>query len=137
MNNRQRIEAYFEACSTGTGADIADHFTLDAVVYDTNHKPLQGAAAIGKFWSEVRQRWQNACWYVDTCVSDGDSAAIEWTMTGATEAGKFAVRGSEHYRFHDGLIAEIRQYWTFRRDHLDTALIEFPYRQRAEYFASD
>ena len=39
----------------------------------------------------------------------------------------FVFRGSEHYRLVDGLIDEIRQYWTFDRDRLDTGLVDYPY----------
>ncbi len=127
MTHRERIEAYFRACSEGTADDIASHFTRDAVVFDTNHPPVRGAATIGGFWAKVRDRWEGAVWLVDTCVSDGDTAAIEWTMTGRSAHGDFAVRGSEHYRFEDDRIAEIRQYWTFDREKLDTGLVDFPY----------
>ena len=64
-------------------------------------------------------------------MSDGETAAIEWTMTGTDPASgrAFAVRGSEHYRFEGGdhRIAEIRQYWTFDPERLDTGLIDYPY----------
>ena len=52
-------------------------------------------------------------------------------MTGTEPASgrAFAFRGSEHYRFEgdDHRIAEIRQYWTFDPDRLDTGLIDYPY----------
>lgn len=133
MTNRERIEAYFRACSEGTAADIASHFIADAVIYDTNHRPLQTATGIGEFWDRIRTQWQDATWYVDACVSEGDAAAIEWTMTGTHASGPFTVRGSEHYRFEGGLIAEIRQYWTFDRDQPGSQLIEFPYAERDNF----
>lgn len=133
MTHRDRIEAYFAACSSGSADDIASHFTQDAVVFDTNHKPARGADAIGKFWSKVQGRWQGACWYVDTCVEQAEVAAIEWTMTGHSDERSFTVRGSEHYRFEDGKIAEIRQYWTYDGKRLDTALVEFPYASNRVY----
>ena len=70
-------------------------------------------------------------WSVDSVVeaADGSSAAIEWSMVGTDpRTGRsFVFRGSEHYRLVDGLIDEIRQYWTFDRDRLDTGLIDYPY----------
>lgn len=129
-----RIRDYFAACSEGSAADIAAHFTEDAVIYDTNVRPVRGAAAIGAFWVAVRDRWQGARWSVDALVAGGGAAAIEWTMTGAAPDGRaFAVRGSEHYAFDpgDGRISEIRQYWTFDRDRLDTGLIGYPHRPPA------
>ncbi len=125
-----RIEAYFRACTTGTAADIAAHFTADAVIWDTNLAPCRGADAIGAMWVKVRRRWDGAVWTVDTAVTDGTTAAIEWTMTGRDardEPRPFAFHGSEHYAFRDSLIAEIRQYWTFDPGRLDTGLVDWPY----------
>ena len=126
----ERITAYFEACGTGSPADIAAHFTPAAVVYDTNIRPMVGATDIGESWVKVRDRWHGARWTVDSIVADGGTAAIEWTMTGTDpESGRtFAFHGSEHYRFEgdDHLIAEIRQYWTFDPERLDTGLRGYP-----------
>jgi hypothetical protein len=62
-------------------------------------------------------------------VSDGDVAAIEWSMTGIDpdDGEVFTFRGSEHYRFETdvNLIVEIRQYWAFDPSALDTGLIGF------------
>lgn len=135
MTHRERIEAYFGACSDGSEADIATHFTPDAVVYDTNHKPVAGAAEIGRFWVQIRDQWDSARWYVDTCLSDGDSAAIEWTMTGRAVGRAFAVRGSEHYTFGGDRIAQIRQYWTFDRERLDSGLRDYPYQSDSRFTA--
>lgn len=124
-----RIEAYFEACGAGTADDIAAHFTPDAVIWDTNLAPCRGAEAIGAMWVKVRRRWGGAVWTVDTSVTDGTTAAIEWTMTGTEprEQRAFVFHGSEHYAFQNSLIAEIRQYWTFDPDRLDTGLVDWPY----------
>ena len=129
MEPAARIEAYFAACGEGSAADIAAHFTPDAVIYDTNVRPARGAAAIGAMWVKVRERWQGARWQVDSFVGDEREAAIEWTMTGTDpeRSRAFAFRGSEHYRFADTLIDEIRQYWTFDPDALDTGLVGFDY----------
>jgi hypothetical protein len=127
VRGRERIEAYFAACGSGDPARIAEHFAPNAVIYDTNHPPVRGAVTIGSFWSSVRSRWGGATWRVDRYLGAGDEAAIEWTMH-APLPRPFTVRGSEWYRFDDsGRITEIRQYWTFDREHLDTELVEFPY----------
>jgi ketosteroid isomerase-like protein len=121
-HHRDRIEAYFASCGEGTAEEIAAHFTPDAVIYDTNIKPMVGASVIGASWVKVRDRWGGARWIVDTCV-------IEWSMTGTDpgSGGPFVFRGSEHYRMVDGRIAEIRQYWTFDPDRLDTGLLGWDY----------
>lgn len=131
MSPADRIRAYFEACNGGDPAAVAAHFTPDAIVWDTNVRPARGRDEIGTMWAAVAQRWGGARWRVDTVVesADGSAAAIEWSMTGTEpRAGRaFTFRGSEHYRFDGGLIAEIRQYWTFDRERLDTGLVDYPY----------
>lgn len=62
----ERITAYFEACGNGTAADIASQFTTDAVIYDTNVRPMVTADGIGADWVRVRDRWQGASWRVDS-----------------------------------------------------------------------
>ena len=129
MEPGDRIAQYFEACSSESAADIASHFTADAVIYDTNLEPFRGAAAIGDAWVKIRTDWLGARWTVDSLVTDGRAAAIEWSMTGTDpRTGQpFVFRGSEHYRFADGLVAEIRQYWTFDPKRLTTGLRGYPY----------
>lgn len=128
MSDRaSQVEAYFQACARGDGADIASCFTPDAVIFDTNHAPVRGRAEIGEFWARTARRWGGATWSVDTVVEDGDAAAIEWSMRGVGPAGPFAVRGSEHYRFDGALIAQIRQYWTFDPAQPGSQLEGFPY----------
>ena len=130
MEPAARIAAYFEACNGGDPAELAAHFTPDAVIYDTNLPPSRGSDAIAAGWAAIRDRWGGAVGSVDTVVAsaDGSAAAIEWSMRGTDpRSGRaFVFRGSEHYRFVDTLIDEIRQYWTFDRERLDTGLVGYP-----------
>ena len=48
------------------------------------------------------------------------------TGTDPRSGRAFMFRGSEHYRLDGGLIAEIRQYWTFDRERLDTGFVDHP-----------
>jgi ketosteroid isomerase-like protein len=121
------IRSYFAACTAGSSADVAEHFTDDAVIYDTNHRPVSGGDAIGAFWEQIRSKWSGAVWIVDAVVEEGPAAAIEWTMTGDHDGRPFAVRGSEHYSFVDDRIAEIRQYWTFDPEQPRSGLVDYPY----------
>ena len=131
MTAGERIEAYFVSCGHGSAEDIGAHFTPDAVIWDTNVRPLRGRADIGASWVAVRERWGGAEWFVDSLVEGphGDTAAIEWSMTGIEPVDRrpFVFRGSEHYRLVNGLIDEIRQYWTFDAERLDTGLRGFDY----------
>jgi len=133
MTPHDRIANYFAMCGEGSAAEIAAHFTSDAVIFDTNIRPIRGATEIGDMWVNVRDRWGGARWSVDSCVGDWSGAAIEWSMTGVDPKTNqdFTFRGSEHYRFVDSLIDEIRQYWTFNRSELTTGLIGYRYHESA------
>jgi ketosteroid isomerase-like protein len=106
------IESYFRACNTGAAADIANHFTEHAVLFDTNHKPIRGATSIGAACVKIRERW-GGVWSLQSCVSNDTAAAaaVEWAMTGTDQrqGRTFTFRGSEHYSFEDGRFAEVRQ----------------------------
>ncbi len=121
------ITRYFLACGYGTAADIASHFEKNAVIYDTNHPPIRGAGSIGEFWLNVRERYGEATWHVDSIIESEDSAAIEWTMKGTLDNKQLVYRGSEHYRVRNGLIIEIRQYWNWKRNELTSGLMDYLY----------
>ena len=121
------ITRYFLACGYGTAADIASHFEKNAVIYDTNHPPIRGAGSIGEFWLNVRERYGEATWHVDSIIESEDSAAIEWTMRGNLGNKQLVYRGSEHYRVKNGLIIEIRQYWNWKRNELTSGLVDYLY----------
>lgn len=126
LDARTLIESYFTACSAGDADKVADHFVPDAAVFDTNHPPVRGAAEIGRFYAAVARRYGGARWHVDTFVdAGGGRCASEWTMTAPSVAA--VVRGSEHYEVADGRITQIRQYWTYDRETMDTELLGFPY----------
>jgi ketosteroid isomerase-like protein len=127
MTNRELVESYFAACTGGDPAAIARHFTEEAVVYDLNHAPVRGATTIADFFCRVRDRWQGAGWEVNTYLDGGDAAAVEWTMHGKHDEEHFAVRGSEHYEFVNGLIGQIRQYWAFDPERPGVGLQGYPY----------
>lgn len=129
MSNKPLVESYFAACSRGDAADIARHFCPDAVVYDLNHDPVTTASGIGDFYTKARDRWNGASWHVNTYTETADSAAIEWTMRGEADGEPFLVRGSEHYQFRDGAIAQIRQYWRFDCFRPGVGLRGFPYQE--------
>lgn len=137
MSNRHLVESYFAACSSGGVDEIARHFCEDAVVYDVNHQPVSTAQGIGQFYVKVRSRWHGATWHVDTYTEDAGTAAVEWTMTGSASDAPFAVRGSEHYEFRDGAIAQIRQYWRFDPDSPGSALRGYPYAADARFTTTE
>jgi ketosteroid isomerase-like protein len=132
-NNQALVQAYFEACSRGDVDAIAAAFCEDATVYDTNHRPIRGAADIGRFYAKVRERWCGATWHIDTFVGSERGAASEWTMLVRHEGRAKAVRGSEHYEFRGGRISEIRQYWIYDPDTVGVGLQDYPYATDARF----
>jgi len=131
--SRELVLRYFAACSRGDTAGITASFCDDAVVYDTNHRPVSGAAEIGRFYTKVRQDLECASWHVDTFLGDEDHAATEWTMLDRRAGGPVAVRGSEHYEFRDGRISQIRQYWRHDPDRPGSGLRDYPYSEDARF----
>lgn len=130
MNHiRHVVDDYFAACTSGDADAISASFCEDAVVYDTNHRPVEGAAEIGRFYVKVREQWSGASWHIDTFIGEGSAAAAEWTMLVPADGETTAVRGSEHYEFRDGRISQIRQYWRYDPDHLASGLRDYPYAQ--------
>jgi ketosteroid isomerase-like protein len=127
MSNQSLVASYFAACSNADAAEIARHFCPDAVVYDLNHDPVTSASGIGAFYVKVRERWNGASWHVNTYIESAGTAAIEWTMRGYADGEPFMVRGSEHYEFRDGAIAQIRQYWKSDRSSPAAGLRGYPY----------
>lgn len=125
--SRALLDRYFAACSAGDAAGVVECFADDAVIYDTNHAPVVGREAIGRFWQMVGTKWKGATWEAHTFVGDDDHAAVEWSMRGSVGGRPFVVRGSDHYDFADGLIAQVRQYWTFDEDSPGSELVGFPY----------
>lgn len=125
----KRVRSYFASCNRGVALEVAEHFTVDARVYDINHPPVCGKNAIGEFWARTAKRWGGAVWTVDCIISEGSDMAIEWSMEGIHIDRRFIIHGSEHYRFKGGLIDEIRQYWLFDPQYPGSGLVNYPYRE--------
>ena len=121
------IRKYFLSCSYGSAAEIADFFSTEAAVYDTNHQPILSKELIGQFWVDIREQWTGATWHVDSVIESGESAAIEWTMKGTIAGKEVVFHGSEHYTIAAGLIYEIRQYWSWKRNALTSGLLGYDY----------
>ena len=121
------IRKYFLSCSYGSVHEISDFFSPDAIIYDTNHRPVLSKERIGQFWVDIREQWGGATWHVDSVIESGNSAAIEWTMKGAVDGDEVAFHGSEHYTITGGVIHEIRQYWSWTRNVLTSGLLGYDY----------
>jgi hypothetical protein len=52
---------------------------------------------------------------------------MQWTSR--DDRGRYVAHGAEWYVFRDGLISEIRAYYSYGRNE-DTGLVDFPYAKR-------
>ena len=136
MSHRETIERYYRGCNTADEALMQACFTEDVVHYFVDHAAVHGREGLARYWARVGPRTQ-AEWHVDHCMELGDEAVIEWSMrwlppdnaaTGTFER----LRGTEWFRFRDGLISEVRSYHCNHRLAApeNRALHDFPYAER-------
>ena len=115
MQPAERVRAYYDDLSRGDADAVARHFTEDAVHYYTRRAPHLGAAQIaGNAVAAVEHL--NAVWVLENLVGDTEQAAIEWSMAfdHPTKRTRMLDRGTEWFRFRDGLICEVRAYYNER-----------------------
>ena len=112
MTPEERVRAYY-ADLDGTDADaIARHFTEDAVHYYTRRDPDRGGRTIAET-AVLGTTRLNARWTLEHLVANGEEVAIEWSMAfdHPTKGTRMLDRGTEWFRFRDGLICEVRAYY--------------------------
>jgi ketosteroid isomerase-like protein len=111
----ERVRAYYDDLSSGDAAAVARHFTEDAVHYSTRRAPHLGASQIAENAAAAVQ-FLNAVWVLEELVADDERAAIEWSMAfdHPTKGTRMLDRGTEWFRFRDGLICEVRAYYNER-----------------------
>lgn len=127
------ISRYYDGCSTGDVDLMLTTLHPDVVHWflapNPGSKPVEGAEHLARYWRKVTTMLQ-ARWVVDTICATPDQAVIEWTMwwlpDGAPE--RVATRGAEWFTGQDGLIREIRSYYSMRPQ--TTELDGFPYAER-------
>ena len=115
MTPAERVRAYYDDLSGGDAEAVARHFTQDAVHYYTRRAPHLGASQIaGNAVAAVEHL--NAVWVLENIVADDEQAAIEWSMAfdHPTKKTRMLDRGTEWFRFRDGLISEVRAYYNDR-----------------------
>jgi ketosteroid isomerase-like protein len=105
------VRSYYDALNSGDADRVAAHFTEDAVHYYTRRGPHEGGSQIAEHaaWAVANIEGQ---WSFEHGIESGDEAVIEWTMTwrDPRNGKKRLDRGTEWFRFRDGLISEVRAY---------------------------
>ena len=111
----ERVRAYYDDLSSGDAAAVAGHFTDDAIHYYTRRPPHLGASQIAEN-AAAAVRHLSAVWVLESLVADDEQVAIEWSMAfdHPTRGERLLDRGTEWFRFRDGLICEVRAYYNER-----------------------
>jgi ketosteroid isomerase-like protein len=106
---------YYDDLSSGDVEAVARHFTDDAIHYYTRRAPHLGARQIAENAAAAVQHL-DAVWVLENLVGDGEQVAIEWSMLfdHPTKRTRMLDRGTEWFRFRDGLICEVRAYYNER-----------------------
>ena len=142
MKPLERVRAYYEALNSGEADRVASHFTEDAVHYYTRLGPHEGGRTIAEHaaWAVANIDGQ---WFLEHGLegsgADGPEAVIEWTMTWRDpESGEKRLdRGTEWFRFRDGLIREVRAYHHGNRRNPSGDLLGFDHRGRGHTMPED
>jgi len=127
----ETITRYYDGCSTGDVDMMRSTLTDDVVHYflapNPGSKPVTGGEHLARYWRKVH-RLIDATWIVDHIIDGDDEAAIEWAMywRPAGHIERIVTRGSEWFRFRDGLICQIRSYYQQRTQ--TSELDDFRYR---------
>ena len=114
MSPEERVRAYY-ADLRGTDVEaVARHFTGDAVHYYTRRDPHHGREIAEHAVLAVEHL--NAVWTLENLVGDGEQVAIEWSLAfdHPRDGRRMLDRGTEWFRFRDGLICEVRAYYAER-----------------------
>jgi len=111
----ERVRAYYEDLNSGDADRVARHFTEDAVHYYTRREPHVGARAIADN-AVLAVQHLNAIWTCEHLVESPGEVAIEWTMAfdHPRTGERLLDRGAEFLAIRDGLICEVRAYYSER-----------------------
>jgi ketosteroid isomerase-like protein len=107
------VRSYYEALNGGDAETVAGHFTDDAVHWYTRRPPSVGAAQIGEH-THLAVEHLHAVWTIEHLVEGADEVVIEWSMAWnhPTSGERCLDRGAEFLAFRDGLISEVRAYYS-------------------------
>jgi ketosteroid isomerase-like protein len=138
MANLDHVRSYYEALNSGDAELVASHFTEDAVHYYTRLGPHEGSATIAGYaaWAVANIDGQ---WQLQHGIEGDGEAVIEWTMTwrDPRSGEKRLDRGTEWFRFRDGLICEVRAYHHGGPKNPQGDLIGFDHRGRGHSMLED
>ena len=126
------VRRYFDGCNTGKLEDILPTLAPDVVHYflAPGFPTIKGAEHLAKYWRKFKATLQPV-WRIDEIIGQGDRAVSEWSClwTPSGTGRQVMCRGTEWYVLRDGLIAEVRAYFS-ADPAADTELPDFPYAAR-------
>ena len=123
---------YFDGCNTGELDDLLPTLAEDVIHYflPESFPTIRGAEHLARFWRKYK-RTLDPTWRIDQIIGAGDLVVSEWSCRWRPSVTTPWVmsRGTEWYVMRDGVIAEVRAYFTV--DGLaDSELADFPYTER-------
>jgi limonene-1,2-epoxide hydrolase len=132
QKNIEVVQAYFEACNTGSLDGLLATLAPEVVHYflPPTLRPIHGAEHLARYWRKFKQTL-DPVWAIDRVVAQGSDVVTEWSClwTPAGTQRRRTMRGTEWYVMHDARIAEVRAYFLYDAT-IDSELHSFPYVTR-------
>lgn len=123
---------YFAGCNSGDLDELLETLAPDVVHYflPESFPTIHGAEHLAKYWRKYKTTL-DPTWRIDEIIGHGDRVVSEWSClwTPPGSERRTMSRGSEWYVLTDGLIQEVRAYFSVDGA-ADSALAEFPYAAR-------
>jgi ketosteroid isomerase-like protein len=107
------VRSYYASLRAGDADAVSAHFTPDAVHWYTRRPPSVGGAQIGEH-THLAVEHLRAEWHIESLVEGDEEVVIEWSMLwDHPDTGERCLdRGAEFFAFRDGLISEVRAYYS-------------------------
>jgi steroid delta-isomerase len=108
------VRAYFLAIRAMDPEAIANTFAEDGTTCDPmGTPPISGRAGIREFFESIFKNFKSAGLTEDSVFVAGNGAAVKWTGSGTSAAGKeVKFEGIDVFEInHDGKIQSIWAYW--------------------------
>jgi hypothetical protein len=135
--NLDHVRSYYESLNTPNADAIAAHFTSDATHYYTRLGPHRGRGIAENACWAIRNL--DARWHLEHGIEADGEVVIEWSMSWRNpDSGERRInRGTEWFRFEDGLISEVRAYHHGDRRNPEGNLLGFDHAARGHTTLED
>lgn len=110
---RSVVQDYFAATRSLDGEAWLATFAPDAVSYEPGSPPLQGQAALGAYFQQITQLFDQVGLQEEFVSIQGNEAAVKWTGRGVSKSGReVTFAGIDIFEINDqGKIQVVKGYW--------------------------